>query len=259
MSNEIENTKSNQLSTFFNDYIGKATGLEDVQSKDIALPRITILQQTSPQLKKEAPEYVKGAETGWFCDTSTGKLFGEELVFVPCLFQKKYFVWSDSGLVSILDQNSETVINAYSKDRVEYPIILPDGNELVESSIFYCLNLSDSGKKSFFSLQKTSIKASKKLIGLLIDDHVMINGKKMNVPIFWRKWIAKPVIVSNSKNSWYTWNFQPSEELCNLGNEGKNIFQEASKFNESLKNDKINLENQLSKEMIREIDDEIPF
>ena len=41
-------------------------GSEEVSSNDITLPRLQIIQDLSPQHKKNKPEYIDGAEVGDF-------------------------------------------------------------------------------------------------------------------------------------------------------------------------------------------------
>jgi hypothetical protein len=39
-----------------------AAGMEDVSSKDVIIPRLTLLQTLSPQLNKKKGEYIEGAD-----------------------------------------------------------------------------------------------------------------------------------------------------------------------------------------------------
>src|SRR6187455_2604541 len=74
-------------------------GSEDVGIDDITLPRIEVLQALSPQIKRNDPKYIPGAEQGMIFNTVSGELYGSEITFVPIVFRKEWIIWQnrDSG------------------------------------------------------------------------------------------------------------------------------------------------------------------
>lgn len=70
-------------------------GNEGVSSEDMTIPRISIIQDLSPQHKKSKPEYIEGASTKMAFNTATQQLYGESLHVVPVLFRKEYVIWKD--------------------------------------------------------------------------------------------------------------------------------------------------------------------
>ena len=57
------------------DFMGNSQrGSEDVTIDDLTIPRVDIIQDLSPQHKKNKPEYIEGAEVGMLFNTVTGKL-----------------------------------------------------------------------------------------------------------------------------------------------------------------------------------------
>jgi tetratricopeptide (TPR) repeat protein len=64
-------------------------GLENVTSRDLIIPRLTIIQALSPQVKSNKPEYIAGAKVGDICDVSTGELFDPPLIFLPVHYMKQ--------------------------------------------------------------------------------------------------------------------------------------------------------------------------
>jgi hypothetical protein len=71
-----------------------AAGMEDVSSKDVIIPRLTLLQTLSPQLNKKKGEYIEGADIGMICDLGTGDLFPDDLLFLPVHYRKDFLEWA---------------------------------------------------------------------------------------------------------------------------------------------------------------------
>lgn len=78
------------------DYVtDNGRGSEEVSSNDMSLPRLSIIQDLSPQRKKDKPEYIDGATEGMVFNTATNELFTKPIVFVPCYMRAEYVVWKD--------------------------------------------------------------------------------------------------------------------------------------------------------------------
>lgn len=68
-------------------------GQENVGVDDLSIPRISIVQDLSPQKKPNDPAYIEGAEPGMIFNSVTGKLYGNEILFVPCFYRKEWIIW----------------------------------------------------------------------------------------------------------------------------------------------------------------------
>lgn len=78
------------------DFLGAGNrGSEEMDMSDITIPRLSIIQDLSPQGKKSKPEYIDGAEIGDIFNTVTKELFRGDLMFIPVYFRKEYIVWKD--------------------------------------------------------------------------------------------------------------------------------------------------------------------
>jgi len=77
----------------------KVRGSENVGTDDLTIPRLGLIQDLSPQRKKNEPEYIPGAEEGLYFNSVSNELYGESLVFVPVFFTKEWNIWklSDAG------------------------------------------------------------------------------------------------------------------------------------------------------------------
>lgn len=70
-------------------------GNEGVSSDDMTIPRLSIIQDLSPQHKKTKPEYIEGAEVKMIFNTATQVLYGMSVFVVPVLFRKEWVIWKD--------------------------------------------------------------------------------------------------------------------------------------------------------------------
>jgi len=83
----------------------------DMGIDDVAIPRIDLLQDLSPETMKRKEEYVQGAMPGTFLNSVTKKLYGDSFEFIPVDFRLNFFVWRKrdlgGGLVGIFDTQEE--------------------------------------------------------------------------------------------------------------------------------------------------------
>lgn len=96
---ELAVQEEQELAIFGNerpDYVTDTSrGSEQVSSDDMSLPRLTIIQDLSPQRKKSNDEYIEGAEEGMIFNTANNQLFKKPVVIVPCFFRSEFVAWKD--------------------------------------------------------------------------------------------------------------------------------------------------------------------
>ena len=83
-STEIAVTTEQTAVAAFNDddFFGIDTGMDQVTTADVTLPRYVILQGLSPQVNSRKDEYIEGAKMGMILNTATGKVMdSQRLVF----------------------------------------------------------------------------------------------------------------------------------------------------------------------------------
>lgn len=77
-------------------WMGEGTrGSEEVTIQDVTIPRLSIIQDLSPQRKKNQAEYIEGAEEGMLFNTVTNELFTSSVLFVPVYFRLEWLVWKN--------------------------------------------------------------------------------------------------------------------------------------------------------------------
>lgn len=135
-------------------------GSEEVGTGDITLPRISIVQDLSPQLKKSKPEYIEGAEVGDMFNTITNELFKDSVNVVPVYLQKQWIIWKlrkqGGGFFGAFDSEQEAI--------KELPNLEGNANdyEVVDTDVHYVL-LVDGGKiqEAVVSMAKSQKKVSR--------------------------------------------------------------------------------------------------
>lgn len=136
-------------------------GNEEVTSNDRVLPRIDIIQAISPQIKKNDPKFIAGAEQGMIFNTVTGELYGESAIIVPVYFRKEWTLWKlrkeGGGFNGAFASELEGKREQKSKDN-------PDSYELLETHQHFVLLMTDSGvKEGVISCTKSKLKFSRNL------------------------------------------------------------------------------------------------
>jgi hypothetical protein len=218
----------------------QATGLEHVQQKDLIIPMITILQDLSPQTKRNSPEYIKGAESGMICDKAMSEVFEDTIKILPVFFTTSYIEWEPNrgGFVANHGNNSNILEHCVKTPDQQNPKrirdILQNGNEIVEHHDWYFMNLTAGGRQSYMSLSVTQTSASRKLISAIYGQKlVRDDGTKFTPPMWYRSWDASISEATKGNDSWFVWNFSPAETVVEL-DESLGLLAEAKEFNETV-------------------------
>jgi hypothetical protein len=211
------------------DDLGEGLGLERVKANDVVIPRLTILQGLSPQLKPSRAEYIEGAKPGMFCDTATGDLF-ESLNVIPCFYSRVYLEWPPQrgkGLVANHGTDDSIMRKVVRDER--FKARLPNGNYIAETATFYVLNLTAGGRPSFIPLTSTNLKAAKRWMTLIMAQKaIRSDGTEFTPPIFYRSWNVTTTNESNDSGDWFGWRFSPGPTI--LDPELKPVLPKAKQF-----------------------------
>lgn len=231
----IVKTKLSSALTVADDF-DSATGLENVTSRDLMIPRIAILQALSPQLAKNDPEFVKGAMIGDFCDIGTREIFRESMEIVPVFFARVFLEWAPrktgKGLVRHHGTNAAILDECTPDDRNR--MVLPSGNYVAETAQYFVINISGGNRRSFIALASTQLKASRRWMTLLTAEKLTrADGTTFTPPIFYRSWIATTREQSNADGTWSGWNFEAGRPITEIDptrallNEAKEFYLQA--------------------------------
>lgn len=189
-------------------------GNENLTSKDIAIPYIGILQALSPQCTKGGPDYIKGAEPGFYFQNVNLILFDPEkepLLVVPCAFDRVINEWiprdAGGGLVAVHPVTTPLMQQARPNDK-GVPT-LPNGHNLIDTATHYVLYKSPlTGKfePAVISMKSTGLKKSRLWNSLLTQQTIPNTDKP--APRWLFQWEFKTTLETGNGNSWF--NFEIS-------------------------------------------------
>lgn len=161
-------------------------------ASDFKTPRIVIVGDLSPQLKKNNAKYIPGVEVGDLVDDSTGEIlakgFGEgSFEFLPVYRTKEAIRWKPNrgGLVSRHLLGRGELFEEYARSEglepnEKYEWKYDDGSELVEHWNYFGLDLSRDAMPVFISMKKSNIKVGK-VWNRLMQNAKLPNGKPSKV------------------------------------------------------------------------------
>ena len=235
MTKEVAKAQQTALSTeySFDQYAG--AGLENVTQDDVLIPRLTLLQALSPQLKKNKPEYIEGASEGDIADVGTGEIFEGHVHFLPVHFQKVWIEWapreSGKGLIAI-HESADCMEGCEQNDRGQW--VNSEGNYIVETSQFFGFNLSAGGRRCFIAFSSTQLKKARRWNTLAMSEKLQRpDGTEYTPPLFYRTYKLGSAEESNSQGDWAGWTIERDIPLLEHEN-FKNLFQQAVEFREQL-------------------------
>jgi hypothetical protein len=139
-----------------------------ITAADMALPFLTILQGLSGPLKKDSPNYIKGAAIGDIYLSVLNKHWdGDEGVEIILCHYSRAYCERDPDIVTgppinTYSPDDAIVLNTPRGDKGK--MILPNGNELQETA-FHAVLVNDNGKwvRAVMPMRSTSLKVSKRL------------------------------------------------------------------------------------------------
>lgn len=211
--------------------IDTTMGHEEVDPmEDLVSSRIAIIQGGSPQVKKQNPLYIEGAEIGDIVDTARELLFKEGMVFFPIGYRKRFNEWTPQdaerepdawqGLIcshpdsSILD---ECPAGARSKFKLR---VLPNGNHIVETAYFFGWVAGADGfgdlHFAYLVMLRTQLKKSKIWLTLTTEERILRRDKdtgslkKTRAPMCWRGYLLTSRYESNDHGDWMGWHVKRS-------------------------------------------------
>lgn len=217
------------------------SGMENVTSADLLIPRLTILQGLSPQLNKNKAEFIKGAESGDIVDVSSGELFKDPILFLPVYYRKDYIEWAprDSGKGLIRIHSTPEILESCRFDEETRRHFTREGNYVAETAQYYGFNLStDDLRQCFIPMASSQLRASKQWNTLARNQRVDTPKGKV-VPAFWyRTYRLSTVARTNAKGDWNGWGIEADMTLLEYaeetGNPARDLFNNAKSFRDAL-------------------------
>ena len=271
MSNELA-VKQEQAVATWGGY-GGVTGLENIDSSELKIPFINLLQSNSPLVEKD-----EIGKAGQFFDT-VGEEIYDELTIIPCARQKRFVEWvrrnkddgSGGGFVGVHLPDSAEVEAARKRSSSQYELLSEDGkHEFVETYYVYVLYQNKSGfwDKGVLPFTSTKIGKYKDFIGLALKQQIRVEGSDpIQLPLFAHRYVLGSERVEKDGNAWrnYTITFDgTTPEDARLSGPSDELFVMAQDFCTQVDEGEATADVSTSTEAGTEsakntTDDEIPF
>lgn len=147
---------------------GPARGSEEVKSTDMILPRLELVQSTSPI--KETDEEIRD---GHLFNSVTQEVYGDFVYFVPVYYRTEYLIWKDqdSGGGFFGSYGSQAEAERRHRELIQDDPTLAgktkDGKEILEivdTPVHYGLRITPEGvvEQIVISMAKSKAKVSRK-------------------------------------------------------------------------------------------------
>jgi hypothetical protein len=223
----------------------QGSGQENIGANDLTIPRISILQANSPQVKKSDGAYVKGAEEGDFFDNVTGTVYakGEEgFKFIPVYYKRENIEWvpKDDGGGFVKSWGADDSILAQCTKDSKNRMMLKNGHEIVTTAAFFAVVMDKNGKnpkQAVISMAKTQLKKARKLntsISSLMVDRTDGAPGKFNPAMFYSVFHATSVPETKDTFNWMGWSIQRSGDTLTIdekdANYGRELYLNARQF-----------------------------
>lgn len=209
-------------------------GLENFTTEDMQIPFIRILQALSPQLNKQDPLYIKGAEQGDIFNTVSGEIYKADtgLTVVPAYFEKKFLEFAlrstGGGFIKELSPDDKDINLTNREGTIE---MLPSGNELVRTHQHLVIAKGENEMApAVLDMKKTQLKVSRRW-NTLKNGIRLPSGKPM--PLYGTAWKITTVSESNDQGTWYNYKLDRITEITkdieSMMLEARNMYQSVRK------------------------------
>jgi hypothetical protein len=216
-------------------------GMENVGASDVLVPRLTILQQLSPQLNERKGEFIPEARAGMICDVGLGEVWSG-IRFLPVYYRKDWLEWAPrntgKGLVAI--HSDPSIVERCRRD--EKNRLMLNGNLISETAQVFGFNLSAGMRRSFIPFASTQLKKARKWMAFAMDERLRrADGTEFQPPLFYRTYMLDGgALESNNDGDWYGWRVNRAEALPDLpsvmpGLDWRSLLKAAADFAEMLK------------------------
>lgn len=213
-------------------------GMSGVGVNDVIMPRLTLLQDLSPQVSSRKPEYVEGAEVGQIFNVATQE-FDDEKSVIPCAYKRHHIEWKPNRGGYVQDHGEDESIMANTTRNDDGYDVLPNGNLIVPTGTWYCIDLE--GNQLIIPMSRTQLKSSRQWMSYATSEKIEhpTNGK-FTPPLFFRSYKLSSVIRDNGDNSWFVWSVQRGKTILELMEAGAaGLMDQAVNFQQLLESGEI--------------------
>jgi hypothetical protein len=212
-------------------------GMEGIGAQDLAIPRLAILQDLSPQVKKTEAGYIEGAEPGDICDVVSGVLYSGEdgILVVPVSYRRAHIEWvpRNKGGGFVADHGSDGKIVEKCQRGEKGELNLPNGNIIKITAEYFVMMVEEStGEASAFVLSMTGTQMKKSRRWNTMMNQLRApkeGGGTFNPAMFYRSYKLTTTPERNDQGSWFGWVITPDKNTVDYPN-GAELYVAARDF-----------------------------
>jgi hypothetical protein len=227
----------------------QGAGSEGIQSEDLMVPRLSILQSGSPQVKKRDGQYVEGAEIGMIYNSVTSEIFdGEEgITVVPIKYRRAHIEWKPDRGGFVRDHGQDAGILDQCTQEEDYTQRLENGNEIIVTAEYFLFVIGKEGanEPALLSMSKSQLKKARRWNSMM--NHLRIQKPDgsgiFNPAMFYSSYKLTTVPEENDQGSWFGWDIEcldgDSGGILKSIKNGQNIYMDARSFKEQVAEGKV--------------------
>lgn len=227
-------------------------GQEGMTRDDFAIPRIVILQDLSPFVKKTEDKYVEGAEAGMLMDTVSNALFPgfPGITIIPVSYRRTHIEWiprtDGGGFVADHGPDPAILDKCTKDDKGNY--VNAEGNHIVATAEYFIYIVDpETGAYLPFvlSMSKSQLKKAKAFNTMINQLRIPRaqglnggNGGTFNPAMFYLTYQLETTPERNDQGSWFGFKIRPGKPVTELPN-GEDIYLAARNFRKSIAEGKV--------------------
>ncbi|NIT13213.1 MAG: hypothetical protein GTN99_02915 [Candidatus Dadabacteria bacterium] len=204
------------------DHLASAKGGNDnVDTDDLTIPRLVVLQDLSPEVKKTNAKHIEGAEAGMIMNTLTKELYSS-VRLVNCYYNKEYLVFKKrlkgGGFFGAYKTVEDAKAFIETQDKVPAQDL-----EAIETANHFCLVMDDNNnvtQRVVFPMTSTKLGVSRSWNSMIINKHADLRPACI--------WQISTIPQSNTKGDFYNLTIGPNQPEW----VSPEVLEEALKFSE---------------------------
>lgn len=213
----------------------QGAGFEKTDADDVLMPRLSILQDLSPQVNPRKPEHVEGAEPGMIINAATNDLY-DSVRIIPVFYERRYIEWLPKRGGFVKDHGTDGSIMDQTTKNEDGFDVLPNGNIVQPTATWYVILPDLGGTQAIITMTRTQMKPSRQLMSFATSEKIDHPEQgKIDAPLFFRSYELKTLVRDKGDNSWFVWAPERSANILELEEElGEPLVSEAVKFKDLL-------------------------
>jgi len=209
--------------------------------EDLAIPRLRIIQKTSPLLDRRAAEYNENAVEGSIANSATGEFYdGEEGIDLVLISYRRTHIERTSrrnGGKFVKDHGlDDSILDRARKNEATGALELPNGNTVSTVAEYFAFLVDENLNiiaPVVLSMSGTQLKKSRRLNTLIRQLRAPLPGSPgsdFNPPMYYRVYRFRANDPEqNDQGSWVGWKIEPGSFILDYPN-GKDVYMQAREY-----------------------------